>query len=195
MATTDLLLWKTQEEVKTIKKSLIVKANIYDFDERASLGRNGVKCFTMLLEAKGWLVIDVSEHPGFRKHGIDVLAIKGNKLITCEVKTDEQTTQTGNMVFEMFSIAESWTLGWGLTSKAEWLVYYVPPQHKFIFVRMEDMRQLVRAHWGALQTYSTSSSRNTSVWTTLGVLVPIQLVKKAPSYSVTKLNVSVPTLN
>ena len=64
---------------------------------------------------------------------------KRGQRLTVEYKCDRTAASTGNAFIELQSTDRS--RGWALTSRADWLVYYVPGQRIYL-VRM----QIGRAH-------------------------------------------------
>lgn len=90
-----------------------------------------------------------------------------------EYKADSRAAETGNAFIETVSVDSDKTLGWALTSRADILIYYIPPPDFGFILRMIEVKKSLDG-WN--RAYGTKSARNLT-YSSLGICVPLWEIK------------------
>jgi hypothetical protein len=113
-----------------------------------------------------------------QRQGIDRVVIDDDGCdTTIDYKCDTRAAQTGNLFAETVSNARTGRLGWALTSRAEWLFYFVVPARVQVY-RMARFRAAV-AVWNG--TYPLRAAENEG-YATLGICVPLEVAAARAEY-------------
>ena len=141
---------------------------VYDFDEQKAKGNAGEQFLDR------WFGAEYDIRPATRhgqRRGIDRVFShrQTGRRLAVEYKTDYKAAQTGNAFVETVSVDTAGKPGWAHSSKADYLVYYVPGDGLIYVLALETLRrQLPR--W--VRQYSLRSAQNEG-YATHGVLVPL----------------------
>lgn len=73
------------------------------FSDEVKKGKEGEAAASSFLSAMGYSVEDVSDNPDYFKSDIDLIATKGDEVMTIEVKSDYRISQTGNLCVEIWN--------------------------------------------------------------------------------------------
>jgi hypothetical protein len=116
-----------------------------------------------------WIVTCVSRD--LQKFGIDFRFVHKTKSIAywIEVKTDYRAGKTGNAFIETVSCDARGTRGWALTSRADYLFYFLPDDLLIYALQPPRLPALVR-EW--TRRYRSVSVPNFD-YNTRGILVPL----------------------
>jgi hypothetical protein len=145
----------------------------YDFEKQLDAGKAGEKELDGLW--KDARIIDVSEDPAWQKQGIDrVLELPDGKKFSLEYKTDFIAHRTGNLVFETVSVDTSGTPGWGVSSKAEYLVYLLAETKVVYIIHLPALRRWVAER---SQNFRKVAANNDS-YRTISLLVPLRELER-----------------
>lgn len=136
-------------------------SDLRTFDQSKEIGDIGQKAFKELLIQKGnkevslaqfteklvmdeeGFFTDVSKTPEFYEPDIDViLCTAPRNYIRLEIKTDTLTFKTGNVFFETKLASHA---GWGLRSKADYIIYYLPQSKVFYAINLLALREYVES--------------------------------------------------
>lgn len=106
-----------------------------------------------------------------QRQGIDRIFTerKSRRSLTVEYKTDARAGTTGNAFVETESVSAGHKPGWALSSRADYLVYYIPEPATVYIIRMATLRRRL-PHWKG--RYPERRVSNIGYETT-GVLVPL----------------------
>lgn len=105
-----------------------------------------------------------------QRQGIDrLMADRDGNQFAMEYKADWRAAETGNAFIETVSVDTAGKPGWARTSKADWLVYAIPPHGIAYGIPMSVVRAMV-PEWAA--RYPTRPARN-SAYSTHGICVPV----------------------
>lgn len=135
-------------------------------------GKQGERLFQGLMNAKGFVVKDVSGNADYFSKDIDFIITNpttGNTR-TFEVKWDQRIYKTGNMFLEIENPrSKQWNgQGWWLHCQADYLVYGDAVSGKFYIMKMDELRQRVEAMH--LPTRCTSDL-------SVGMILPLDLIR------------------
>ena len=142
----------------------------YDFNRQLSAGEAGEFELDRHFRAR-YKIQRISRDA--QKAGIDrVFTSKRRRhRYTVEYKTDARAAATGNAFIETVSVDAEDKAGWGYTSCAQIVAYYVPPTHKvYLAETMRIKHELPK--WES--SYPTRSVPNDG-YNTIGVLVPLDV--------------------
>ena len=87
---------------------------------------------------------------------------------TVEYKADSVASQTNNVFIETVSVDNQNKIGWALYSRAQLLIYFVPPLLIAYLIEMVCLKRNLRI-W--LKTYGTKKAQNKG-YDTIGIPVP-----------------------
>jgi len=94
---------------------------------------------------------------------------KSGLVWTVEYKADTAAATTGNAFIETMSVAEKNKAGWALTSQAQILVYFIPPNECGTMVSMYEIKKKL-PYW--LQNFSVRKALN-ETYHGEGVVIPL----------------------
>ncbi len=147
----------------------------YGFREQLELGKAGESRLNGLW--RDLRVVDVSDDPEWRRAGVDrLLVFPDGRQVTVEYKTDFIAHRTGNLVFETVSDDVTGVPGWGLSSKAEYLVYLVEKAGVVYLIRLPELREWVLAR---VSMFRRAAADN-GTYRTLSLLVPFSMLEGEP---------------
>jgi len=130
-------------------------------------------------------------NPSRQSEGIDrVFAPRnGGRSFTVEYKTDWTAVKTHNAFIETVSVDKAEIQGWAHTSKAEWLIYYIPePESVAYAIKFARLRDQLGRWISGYPHRTVSNEKDGSRYNTIGVLVPLDEME-AVSKSVLDLSV------
>lgn len=90
-----------------------------------------------------------------------------------EYKADSRAAETGNVFIEVTSVDTMNEPGWALSSTAQILIYYIPPEGKVFIVRMLNIRDKIKK-WSL--DHGIKLAHNIT-YNTKGIPVPIDVFK------------------
>lgn len=93
---------------------------------------------------------------------------------TVEYKADATADATGNAFIETVSVDTNGKPGWALTSVAQLLVYYVPPQGIIYIAAMCSIKWALR-DWKKRYRLKSATNNGYKTW---GVVVPIEELRR-----------------
>lgn len=140
---------------------------VYNFDQQHHIGGKGEGFLDGFFKERGHYVMDATR--GQQRAGIDRVFLWDGKMAYVEYKTDFLAHQTGKVFIETISVDTEDKPGWAYSSRADYLVYFIPGQHVIYVIPLEYLRQHVD-DW--CQKYPVRSAQNED-YATHGVLVPI----------------------
>lgn len=147
----------------------------YDFAEQLELGKTGETKLDGLW--KNVRIVDVSDDPAWRKLGIDrVLELPDGRKVPVEYKTDFTAHRTGNLVFETVSVDTTGAPGWGLSSKAEYLVYLLAETKTVYLIRLPELRRWMLARAPKFREVTADNG----AYRTLSLLAPLRELERLP---------------
>lgn len=147
----------------------------YDFAEQLEAGKAGETKLNGLW--KNVRIVDVSDDSAWRKLGIDrVLKLPDGRKVPVEYKTDFIAHRTGNLIFETVSVDTTGAPGWGLSSKAEYLVYLLAETKVVYLIWLPELRRWVLAR---IKRFREVVADNGS-YRTLSLLVPLCELERLP---------------
>lgn len=124
-------------------------------------------------------VVNVEGDPYYQEQDIDLIAIskKGGRTecITIEIKGDTYH-RTGNFFFETVSNKEKGTEGCFLYTTADFLFYYYVGEKELYMLPMKETREWYLANSKRFNERETKTSVRGTHYTTVGKLVPRQMV-------------------
>lgn len=141
---------------------------IYDFQTQLRAGQTHEE----YLDAfnRQWFDIREADRDEQRR-GIDRIFTEKNTgaIYTVEYKADTTATRTGNAFVETISVDTANKPGWAYTSKADWLLYYLPASGLIYFFEFAKFRRHL-PRWA--REFPTRSIPNNG-YKTHGILVPL----------------------
>ncbi|MFH1064617.1 MAG: hypothetical protein V1729_06040 [Candidatus Woesearchaeota archaeon] len=168
---------------------LNTSGNSYTFKDRDAVGRSIELRVMDYFESRRPLasIEDVTGDMHYRSQGIDLLLQREEQAakIGIEVKADELIHKTGNFFFEIESNDKKGTPGWFLYSRASLLTYVSIPEDMMYMMLFSPVRDWVleRKDRFAKRKTHTEDSRGNYMFTTTGLLVPKNVIKKnIPQY-------------
>jgi len=145
----------------------------YDFSEQLRIGKAEEEKLDRL-----WgnaRILDVSDDPAWQKQGIDrVLELSDGRRVPVEYKADFIAHRTGNLIFELVSVDTTGTPGWGLTSRADYLVYLIAKTDEVYFIRLPDLRQWVLSRKSEFREVAADNGG----YRTISLLVPLHRLEQ-----------------
>ena len=154
---------------------------MYSMDEQLAIGEEGEK-FLDIYFAMSYNIRESTELE--QREGIDRVFTKDNIEHTVEYKTDYTAGKTGNAFIEMVSVDTRNIKGWALTSRADWLFYYVPYRHVIYIIAFPILRKWL-GEWKS--KYKISPKVPNERYNSEGLLVPLMEMERI-SESVIKLD-------
>lgn len=142
--------------------------SVHDFECKLAEGKFGERLLDIYF--KRWFKIqDVPMSD--QQRGIDRVFLneESQAVYTVEYKTDAKAYETGNVFIETESISATMKAGWGYTSQAQLLFYFLPQTMTVYIVSMVAVRQHIP---GWLDRYPTAPAPNIG-YNTTGILVPL----------------------
>ncbi len=140
----------------------------YDFKRQLAKGESGEQFLDEFFESQ----FDVLETPHLRAVGVDreFRRKPDGRTFEVEYKTDFTAGDTGNAFIETISVDTENKLGWVCTSRAAWILYFVPGRDELYLVRLSALRaELPRF----IETLSARQIPN-SGYHTHGLLLPLK---------------------
>lgn len=142
----------------------------YDFNTQLAKGKKGEQILDDKFSDR--FIITQPNLSKEKKDGYDrvfVSKVNSDVVLLIEYKTDFIAHKTGNAFIETVSMDAYNRDGWALTSKADYLFYFVVKDLLLYIIKMKRVRELVP---GWLKEYPTRKSVNNG-YNTHGVLVPL----------------------
>lgn len=145
----------------------------YEFQKQLAEGMSGEEYLDGKFAA--WYTITPATR-GEQRQGIDRWFIRKSdgERFSVEYKTDRTAGRTGNAFVETVSVDTAHRPGWAYTSKARYLVYYIPEPETTYILPMAHIRFHVDT-WR--KTYPERRIPNGS-YQTVGVLVPLDVFER-----------------
>ena len=140
-----------------------------------NIGKAGEQAFAHKLRGSKYQVEDLTGNPAYFDKDIDFLVINpetGNRR-AYEVKSDSRISQTGNLFIETWNRNSPKQNGWYKFCEADYIAYFDFQQKFFHCFSFADLRAVVDAKEWPRKTCGNDS---------LGYLVPLEEIKKQPSY-------------
>ncbi len=142
----------------------------YDFAHQLAEGEEGEAFLDAFFRARGQTIRPAT--PDEQRQGIDrVFTTPGGDESRVEYKTDYLAAKTGNAFVETISVDTQGKMGWALTARADYLIYYLPGRAIYVL----PFLSLRWALPGWIRDYPTRSAQNNG-YATHGVLVPLEEV-------------------
>ena len=140
---------------------------IYRFDRQLAAGQQGEAALDEVFRA--WFTITPAT-PAEQRQGIDrwFVDARGRRL-AIEYKTDAAAARTGNAFVETVSVDTMHKPGWAHTSRADMLIYFIPPDGLIYALRVSRLRRAL-PRWE--RDYPTRQIPNDG-YHTHGLLVPL----------------------
>lgn len=149
----------------------------YDFNADLALGKSFEQKFKEFLTQRGVLSswIRLAPDKQFKEWDVkltlpDIVLEEQyfpGKEITYEIKRDRHMARTGNICVETYSCSKKKSLGWLLTTKAHFIVFFFEDD-RFVYFKTEDIRdawfdnpsiwkkELIKQTWGTTVCWLTS---------------------------------------
>lgn len=138
---------------------------VYKFSEQNALGQNGEGEIRAHFAAMG---IETFSVPlATNKLGIDFWAIQSGVKIYFEAKTDSMTARTQNVFIETVSNSSTGKLGWLFSTRADFILYYVPEWAAYLKIPTPELRNFLTF----APKYPIKHAKNHG-YTSSGFLVP-----------------------
>lgn len=148
---------------------------IYDFQHQLEIGKKGEARLDSIW--RGFQIIDVSDDPEWQRRGVDrLLVLPDGRYVSVEYKLDNIAHRTGNLVFEILSNDITDTPGWGLSSKAEYLVYLVEQTNTVYLIRLPELRKWVIARMAEFRRVRADNG----IYCTHSLLIPLRRLESLP---------------
>lgn len=113
--------------------------------DNISIGRQGELLFKEKMEAKGYIVQDVSKNEDFYYKGDFIVTSPTTGLTKIiEVKFDTKIHKTGNLYLELVASHSPGGIGWWEFSKADYLAYGDAKKGVFFMFKMDELRERVK---------------------------------------------------
>lgn len=140
----------------------------HNWETTLKAGEQGEAILDKYFEQWYWIVSVDSKG---QRSGIDrIFTCKATgRVYTVEYKTDMRAAETGRAFIETVSVDNVEKPGWALTSRAQVLVYYVPPLLKAYLLSMFELKQRLPT-WQ--KAYLMGTAKNEG-YNTRGLLVPL----------------------
>jgi hypothetical protein len=159
----------------------------YVFQTTNAVGEVAVQRVESYLASRDdtFAVQNVEEDPDWQDKDVDILWFWVDPMtemvreLSVEVKADRY--DTGNMFAETLSNEETSAPGWMLYSKANYLFYMFLVSHEVLILRMPDFRAWFLDHETEFEEARTTTEVGEHRYTTVGRLVPIEMVKTLPN--------------
>lgn len=145
-----------------------------DFYSDLKRGKRGERLVINALEARGHKITDLSDDLEARKVDIDLLLDNGKQQTTLEIKNDQRSETTGNLFIETYnSNNKSHSFkGWLFYCGAKYICFLQENKHSAHIVALDELKANINEN-----SYRTANSSNAS-----GYLVPVEAIKRLPSY-------------
>lgn len=153
----------------------------HNFNETNAIGQQGETIMIEQLVLSGYAVKDVRDVRDYQAKDIDLIATKGDRTLTFEMKTDTFMTTRHNFFFETVSNAEYDVVGCMFKTEADFLLYYPVGQQLMYCMNMPKYRAFAVAHkdqWRELRTHNQRPNGQTT--TTVGWLIPVPQIIDQP---------------
>lgn len=160
--------------------------NQYTMNATSQIAAEGTIHITTWLETFEQVerVENVEDNPIFQEEDVDLIVhlINGNRH-KIEIKVDRYD-RTGNFFFETISNNERNTLGCFMYTRADRLFYYFIGIRKLYSLKMPEIREWFQRNQNRFEEKRVQTPvGNGSSYTTIGKLVPIQVVlQKCPKF-------------
>lgn len=166
---------------------------LYDFDERFRAGARGAAMLDAHFKKK-YKVGHVNQDR--QALGIDREFIgEHGEVLSMEYKTDERAADTGRAFIETVSVEKEgrYSLGWLFTSRANYVVIYVPTRCLAYVCKMDEMRRRYDERWRhAYPEKVVVSRRRGDEWKTRGICVPLMVLAECPGVRMEQIGVNHP---
>jgi hypothetical protein len=143
---------------------------VYDFDQQMRQGDEGADFLDAFFAGKGYAIRPATRDE--QRQGVDRIftSPRTGSISRVEYKTDRAAARTGNAFIETVSVDAAGKMGWALTSQADILVYYVPPDRRIYVVPFRAL------HWEMprwLREYPPRTAQNDG-YATHGIIIPLR---------------------
>jgi Holliday junction resolvase-like predicted endonuclease len=145
-----------------------------DFQKDLADGKRGEMLVSAALSARGHKITDLSDNWEYRRKDIDLLLDNGKQQTTLEIKNDIKSETTGNIFIETYNeYNQSHSKqGWFFYCQACFLCFLQEQSKTAHIVSFDDLRQSIKAN----------GYREAITSTTKGYIVPVEDLKRMPSY-------------
>lgn len=142
---------------------------MYDFKEQLVRGQTH-ECFLDEYSGKWFEIVEATRDQ--QRQGIDrIYTAKATRIVTTvEYKADTTASRTGNAFVETVSVDTANKPGWAYSSRADWLLYYLPVDGLIYFFEFAKFRQHL-PRWA--RDFPTRAIPNKG-YKTHGLLVPLE---------------------
>lgn len=142
----------------------------YDFHQQMQQGDDGEAFLDTFFGEKGYTIRPATREE--QRQGIDreFTSPRTGKVSKVEYKTDHTAARTGNAFIETVSVDIAGKMGWALTSQADILIYYIPPDGLIYVV------PFMALHWEMprwLRDFPPRAAPNRG-YTTHGIIIPLR---------------------
>lgn len=112
----------------------------------ANNGKQGERLFREVMEARGYVVEDVSGNPDYWYKDIDFIITSPTTGArkTFEVKWDARINSTGNLYLERTNIRSKGGAGWFEFCEADFLAYGDAVSGQFYMIPMDELRKAAK---------------------------------------------------
>jgi hypothetical protein len=152
---------------------------MYDFKTDLEVGKRFEHKFITHMCSKGVPDSWITQSEG-KVHDWDVcITTPDGKQTTYEIKRDFVFKNTRNILYEIWSCAETKSKGWALLTKADHLIVFYS-ETDFYTIRLDDLRSFIKAVPESITTKQITQSNG---YTTRFWLVPIDFVAQRDYYT------------
>lgn len=140
----------------------------YDFKTQLAIGQKG-EAFLDTFFAPDYQIAPVTME--LQRQGIDRIFTSRHTRVSfsVEYKSDAKARKTHNAFVELTSVDKTDKAGWAHSSKATFLIYYVPGDELIYVVRFTTLRKSLPA-WGLKYPLKPALNDGYRTW---GLLVPL----------------------
>lgn len=159
-------------------------ANVSDQIKKPEIKKGEQICFRYYQE-QGIDVKHVGDDQRYFQKGVDIIINEGGSQYFIDVKTDLQAIQYNNAAIELMEKTPKenreghWKRGWIYSSidQVDYIIWDNAPEVKMLKMPMKDLYQLTFSEqWKGFAHFHDKSS--TSMYHTLGVLIPVPILEK-----------------
>lgn len=145
----------------------------YDFQEQKNYGRAGEVLLDGFFAARFWIRSATMDE---QREGIDRQFTNRTtgQVFMVEYKTDRVAQHTNNAFVETVSVDKAAKPGWAYSSRAMFLIYYVPGLEVIYVLRLTKIRQQL-ARWKRQYPKRVIPNRD---YNTEGLIVPLKEFEK-----------------
>ena len=156
----------------------VFERHVYSLDKQLAEGQGAENHLDRFFST--WFDITESTRQQQRE-GIDRIWVRKDSgcVITVEYKADSTAARTGNIFIETVSVDTAKKLGWAYTSRAQELLYYIPPLGKAYLVPMSLIKRQLPAWHGKYPTRRIpNKGRLGDTYHTVGILVALSVFER-----------------